>query len=133
MNNLDKEIQKKIDFAIENIIFPEFNKIAKKSVNKNYYKIYNPIYYKRRYRFQREWKFEKENGKYKFFIDENVGFKHKGKFYYLPEVATNGGIKRNINGVITFIPIPFISKLRDELKKNKIFMELLKKYGLIIE
>ena len=66
-------------------------------------------------------------------IDENVGFTYKGKFYYLPEVATNGGIKRKVNGVITYTPRPFISQLRNELKKNRIFIDLLKKYNLKIE
>ncbi len=127
---LEQQIQEKIDRAVENIIFPKFKTIAQKSVDINYYRLYNPIYYKRKYRFKNQWLLNKNNGKYEFYIDEKVGFVHKGKNYYLPEVATKGGIKRLVNGQITYTPRPFISQLRNELKKNKIFQHLLKEYGL---
>ncbi len=124
------QIQKKIDNTVENIIFPKFKEILQKSVDLNYYNLYQPIYYKRKYRFKNQWVLKKNNGKYEFYIDESVGFNHKGKNYYLPEVATKGGIKRLVNGQITYTPRPFISQLRNELKTNVIFKNLLKEYGL---
>lgn len=133
MDKLQKKIEQQINMFVENTVFPEFQKISKHSISRNYYNLYSPIYYKRKHRFTDNWVCRYNNGKYELYIDENVGFKHKGKWYYLPEVATKGNIKRRIGNEIKFIPMPFISKLRNELKANQIFINLLKKYGLTIK
>lgn len=139
-NDIKKQIQQQLNHFVETVIFPEFKKIAEKSIDKNYYDIYSPKYYKRKYRFKNKWELEYKNGRYRFYINEKVGFRNKGKWYYLPEIATEGKIRRikgRIKGQkgdeIVYLPIPFISTLRNELKANKIFIELLKRYGLEIE
>lgn len=132
-SSINKEIEKRLDNIIENIIFPKFKKIAYHSVKKNYYDLYVPIQYKRKYRLQKEWVLSKKNRNYEIYIREDIIGEWKGKKYYLPQLVIEGKVIRKENGIYTNTPRPFISNLKVDLNKNKVFRDLLKKYGLTMK
>lgn len=129
-NKLQKELEKRIDEFVKNEIFPEFLKIMDKSVWKNFYELYTPLVYNRKWQFKKKenWKLEKTNGKYEIFINENITGYWKGKKIYLPKIATEGLINRRVGNKITNTPRPFIADLKNDLKANQIFQNLLNKY-----
>lgn len=137
MNNIkdsiEKEIEKRLDVIVTIKIFPEFLKIAKHSVKKNYYDLYKPITYKRKYRLQNNWVLKKNKKDYEIYIDDKTKGEWNGQLYYLPQLVTDGKVARRQNGKITYIPRPFVSDLKTDLDKNQVFQNLLKKYGLTMK
>lgn len=130
---IQEEIEKKIDKIVFNKIFPEFKKIAKHFIIKDYYNMYEPIYYKRNFNLINEWKIKKNNGIYEIFINEKIKGIFNRKKYYIVQIVEEGKIRRIENEKITYRPYPFISNIRNELKKNETFMKLLKENGLKID
>lgn len=130
---IQKEIEKKIDKIVFNKIFPEFKKIAKHFIIKDYYNMYEPIYYKRNFSLINEWKIKKNNGIYEIFINEKIEGVFNKKKYYIVQIVEEGKIRRIEDGGITYRPYPFISKVVNELKKNETFMKLLQDNGLKID
>lgn len=133
MNNLEKiiqkELEKKVDKFVKEEVFPKFLEIMDKSIWNNFYNLYSPLFYRRQWRFKKKenWKLEKNNGEYEIFINENITGNWKRKKIYLPKIATDGLINRRENGKITNTPRPFITDLKNDLKANQIFQNLLNK------
>lgn len=129
---IEKEIEKRLDVIITTKIFPEFLKIAKHSVQKNYYDLYKPIQYKRRFRLKDKWVLKKNGKNYEIYINEDIKGKWANNTYYLPQLILEGKVARKEKDKITYTPRPFISDLKTDLDKNKTFNNLLSKYGLNI-
>lgn len=127
---IEREIEDRLDTIIIKEVFPEFIKIAKHSVKKNYYDLYKPIQYERKYRLQNKWIIKKNKQTYEIYINENIKGKWNRQYYYLPQLVTEGKVIRKVKGKIVYIPRPFILDLKTDLNKNKIFQNLLLKYGI---
>lgn len=137
MRDLEKRINAKIEKLIEdavmNKIFPAFQKETKYFLNENFYNMYTPLVYNRQYRLLTEWDIKKtKSGEYEIFIKENVKGEWQHKIYYLPYLIENGYVTRKIRGKYQYIPYPLTSRVRSNLRGNEYFMKLLKQNGLYL-
>lgn len=134
-NEVNKELNKRLDVVMEEYIFPEIQKIIVQDIDKNYYEMYEPIFYKRKFRLNKKnnWVLGKKNGKYEIYLDESIKGKWAGKSYYLIELITLGRVKRIEQGKVTHRPIPIIPIVARNLKQNKALKDIFKKYGLEIQ
>lgn len=115
--------EKLIDDYMNNVIFPRFKKIAKQSLDKSVYDIYEPIIYKRKYSLKNNWVMKKTKRGYEFYISENTIGSYKNKNYYLPYILEKGWVRRT--GKDNKKPRPIMSKLRKDLKKDRLIKSMM--------
>lgn len=129
--DIENHLGKKLDKIIYDKIFTTFKHITKDFIQRDFYDMYTPLVYDRQYRLLDKWiiKGDYKSG-YKIYVNPEIKGEWRNRDIYLVQIVEEGKIKRVVNGKVTFTPYPLTSKLREELRANKLFEQVLKDNGL---
>lgn len=134
--DIEEELGKRLNEFFYNDVMKEFRGFIDDFVTEDFYSMYQPIYYQRKFRLSdpQNWHMDGSyKNSYSIYFDKDIKGRWMGSDYYLVQLVEEGNIRRRFGKKIKFIPFPLIDRVRKSFKEDVGFQSLLKRNGLRLE